>query len=193
MESPAHGLHAGGHGGYSGKAHDPEELGNPSPCCLFCARCGHPAPGVRRQSLRTGHPGSQGPHGVGHRGRPPARASPEERTTLCSRCSSLTQEGSGPQPCANQPPVLPVRWGRGRASVWVPACSEETRGLEGSLGGLRAWATGTGSQQEMGEALPPGCAPEFQPVSQQRQRPLFRKHDVFVLFGFSLSMFLLLL
>ena len=68
MESLIHRLH----GGYSWKAHDPGEMGNPDPCCLFCARNGHMAPGFRCQGLRTGHPGSQGPRGAGHRGHHPS-------------------------------------------------------------------------------------------------------------------------
>lgn len=87
---------------------------------------------------------------------------------------------------------------RGRASVWVPERSEEPSALEGSRWGLGARARGAGSEREIGEALLGNrrgggqrCAPEFQPLRREKQRPLFWKHDVFMLFAFSLSMFLL--
>lgn len=46
------------HGGYSRKAHDPEEMGDSGPCCLCCARYGHMAPGFGWPPRFSGPTGS---------------------------------------------------------------------------------------------------------------------------------------
>lgn len=75
---------------------------------------------------------------------------------------------------------------QGRASVWVPECSEEPSALEGSLWGLGAQAKGADSQWEIGEALLGNRrgggqrgAPEFQPLRREKQRPLILETQCF--------------